>query len=176
MTQGQYSITNNHNMRMLSICSVAFVIIMTLVIGIGFVRSTNKAEAKAIERVLADDRTTDDDASSIAQIVQRMRSIDMTGCPKEFRKVYLDHINAWEQMAAVEQESIAWDNRYDSGGTWVEAILRGLMFDYGMFGEADAARNRVLEMKRNASANVYATYTVVQQIAIDHGAKALEGE
>ena len=134
--------------------ALALLILLIFLIGVGVWWSSKQSEARAIERVLAADRGTSQNASSVAEIVQRMRAIDMSGCPVDFRQAYLAHIDAWVEMAAVEDAAAQWKVNYDSRQAMVEAFMRGLVFDLGILRESDDARNRVLEMNRRASLDI----------------------
>ena len=88
----------------------------------------------AIERVLQADKGTSQ-ATSVAEVVSRMRAIDMTDCPNDFKAAYLAHIHAWESMAIVERKAIALKNESESTGAMVEAFIRGVLLD--PFGKAN---------------------------------------
>lgn len=130
-----------------------------------------KINVAAIERVLAEDSHTADNFTTVEDVVQRMRAIDISQCPTDFQQAYIAHIGAWEKMLLVEWEARQWKERYDSDDAMVEAFLRGLVFDFGIIGESEEARNRVLAMYQKASQDIQSTFSRVQQIAVGYGAR-----
>ena len=95
------------------------------------------SSVKNVERVLNEDAKTAAGANSIAEIVSRMRAIDLDGCPQDFTLAYISHIHAWESAILVEREAAAFKANFDSSATVMEAFIRGLALDVGMFGEAE---------------------------------------
>jgi hypothetical protein len=126
-------------------------------------------EARAIERVLAQDRTyaqQRNDAASrgaaasdaIAQYVARMKSLDFSGCPPEFREAYIRHANAWQGMQIqLASEPSGWD-------AFLTGFLKGLngQLDGGSF-QMEADRKKHLE-------KIQASWGEVEAIAARHGA------
>jgi hypothetical protein len=45
------------------------------------------------------------ESASISEVVTRMRAIDTSACPTDFRMAYLKHIHAWEEERKVELEA-----------------------------------------------------------------------
>lgn len=130
---------------------------VVILVGIAIFGGSDKS---AIESVLAQDARTTDGATSVAQIVQRMQSIDTSDCPADFREAYYRHAKAWEGLA----EQIA--SEPQSGGeAFLSGFLRGLQGDFtGGVGDMMDARNYW-------SHQIKTTFTEVEAIAIKHGAK-----
>jgi hypothetical protein len=127
--------------------------------------------AANIERVLKQDQRTTQNATSVATVVARMRAINLDGCPQDFRLAYIAHIHAWESLLVVEEEAKAFDANFNSGEAMIEAVLRGMVFDFGMLDEARAAQNRLRANYLKALTEIQQTYHRVEQIAVKHGAK-----
>ena len=127
--------------------------------------------ADAIHQVLRADSRTMAGADSVATVVVRMRRIDLSKCPAEFRTAYLGHIHAWELLAAFERDAIAFDTNFNSGGALFEAFVRGLMQDpFGKAREATAELNRLRASYQKATTEIRETYQRVERSAIAHGA------
>jgi len=130
----------------------------------------NNEHIANMERVFREDSTTSDGAQDVATVVARMRSISLDGCPQDFAAAYLTHIHAWEKCAAVEQEALMFNERYNSNGAMVEAFFRGIIFDFGMTSEANAAQAQLRDHYLAAMSNVQDTFHRVEDIALSHGA------
>jgi hypothetical protein len=117
-----------------------------------------------IERILAEDGKTTTGATSIAEVVARMRAIDLDGCPRDFSSAYFAHIHDWERFSDVERELAAFHQRYNSGGAMLESFLRGLIFDFGMVGEAAAAQQKLRTSDSSASGEERSSFQRVEQV------------
>lgn len=127
--------------------------------------------ATSIEKVLKQDSVTSDNATSIADVVKRMRAIDLSSCPNDFKAAYVEHIHAWESAASIESEVQMFSERYNSSSGLLESFLRGAMFDFGMVGEAGAAYDRLVAHQQQVSADIQRTFHDVENIAIKFGAQ-----
>jgi hypothetical protein len=125
---------------------------------------------KSIERVLAADKGTTAGATSVAQVVNRMRAIDTAGCPNDFRAAYLAHIHAWEMMADVEKDAIALKADSESGATLVESFIRGFLGDpFGKANEIQAAQTQLQRNYQAANQQIKSTFHRVEEVAVLHG-------
>jgi len=130
-----------------------------------------KERVHNIERVLAADKGTSTGVKRVSEIVARMRAISLTGCPTEFSSAYVTHIHAWEEMAEVERDAIAFDANFNSNGAMVEAFVRGLMLDpFGKVREGTAEQNRLRGNYQRASTKIRETFHRVEEIAVTYGA------
>jgi hypothetical protein len=133
--------------------------------------SSRSGPARNIERVLAEDRAVPTQATSIADVVVRMRSINTAGCPNEFKAAYLAHIHAWEAMAAVEQQVNAFKARNDSTGVMVESFIRGFLGDpLGKASEVAAEQSELARDYNAANRQIKATFDRLEEIAVANGA------
>jgi hypothetical protein len=124
-----------------------------------------------IVSVLEQDATTNAGAQTVAEVVARMRVIELTGCPNDFRAVYLAHIHAWESMADVEREAIAFKAESEAGAVIVESFIRGFLGDpFGKANEITAAQNQLQRNYQAASKQVRESFRRVEEIAVAHGA------
>lgn len=124
-----------------------------------------------IERVLQQDALTSRGAKTVAEVVSRLRGIDTTGCPNDFKAAFLTHIHAWENMADVEQEAIALKANSESGDAMAEAFIRGFLGDpFGKANEIVAAKNQLQRNYQVAYRQVKTTYQRVEEIAVANGA------
>ena len=96
---------------------------------------------KAIEEVLIKDQW--DGYKTIAEKYEYMSKINLTECPTDFRQKYMAHINAWGELAIVEHEANVFKESYDSWSAYLEAFLRGAIFDFGMPGEMNEAQKEL---------------------------------
>lgn len=130
------------------------------------------SDAPSIESVLQADSTTTTGATSVADVVNRMRAIDLSKCPKDFAAAYVAHIHAWELLADVEQQGRAYDANFNSGGAMVESFLRGFIGDpFGKTNESIAARNQLVTNYNSAQQQIKQTFQRVEELAVSHGAK-----
>jgi len=131
-----------------------------------------KAQIKtSIERVLQEDARAPRGAESVAEIVSRMRDIDTSGCPDDFRLAYMNHIHAWESMRQVESDAIAFKKAANSDGVAVEAFIRGMLGD--PLGEANKIEAVQTELQREyqaAHSEIKATFNRVEDIAVQNEA------
>jgi hypothetical protein len=136
------------------------------------ISASQKAQMKAaIERVLKQDTTTSTGARTVAEVVTRMRAISLVGCPEEFSRAYVTHIHAWEVMAGVERDAIAWKKDNEPAAVFVEAFIRGLLLDpLGKYNDLKAAENQLTQNARAAGQQVQDTFNRVEEIAVALGA------
>ena len=66
-------------------------------------------ELSAINAVYAVDATIPANSKSPAEVLDKMRSINLTGCPKDFVSAYNDYIDAWQSMADLSKKMYALD-------------------------------------------------------------------
>jgi len=125
----------------------------------------------AIERVLQQDRGTNTGASSVGEIVPRMRAIETSECPNDFRAAYLAHIHAWESMGQVEQQARAFKADREGAGDVVEGFIRGFLGDpMGKANEIQDAQNQLQRAYQSASQQVKQTFNQVEEMAVAYGA------
>lgn len=123
-----------------------------------------------IERVLQQDSVTTDGVSSVDEVVSRMRAIDLTGCPKEFREAYVSYIHAWEDLALVEREKLANQEEAESVDFLVQLLIRGFLGDpLGKVNEHFAARNELQRNQTAALRQIQLTRHRVEDVAIAYG-------
>ncbi len=129
------------------------------------------SDVTRIEAVLQQDVTVTVEAQSIEEAVARMRAIDLTGCPNDFKSAYVAHIHAWELMADVQREAAAHRADSESGSAMVEALIRGFMGDpFGKANEFATAENQLQRSYQTARQQIRATFQRVEELAVTHGA------
>jgi hypothetical protein len=129
------------------------------------------SDATRIESVLQQDVTTNSGTQSAADVVARMRAIDLTGCPNDFKSAYVAHIHAWELMADVQREAAAHRADSESGSAMVESLIRGFMGDpFGKANEIVTAENQLQRSYQTALQQIRATFQRVEELAVTHGA------
>lgn len=125
----------------------------------------------SIETVLREDARAPKGAISVAGIVERMRDIDLSRCPEDFRLAYLDHIHAWESMRDVERDAIAFRNEANSDGVMVESFIRGMLGDpLGKAKEIGAAQSELQREYQAARSEIRESFGRVEDIAVQNGA------
>lgn len=120
---------------------------------IGFVCLTSvgcNPEKTCIERVLQGDSQSSENADSVSEVVARMRAIDTSDCPADFRTAYLAHIHAWEEAEKVVQEA---RNLGKPDGFWEELKAASLK------NAGNAASQKISQ-----------TFQEVERVAVLHGA------
>ena len=129
-------------------------------------------EATEIEQVMKQDAVCNQGAKSVADVVSRMRAIDTSTCPNDFRAAYLAHLHAWDMMADVEQGAIALKNESESAGMMVESLIRGFLGDpFGKASEVMDAQGQLQKKYKEAAEQVKMTFHRVEEIAVAHGAR-----
>ena len=131
--------------------------------------SSSEEDKEAIESVLEQDRLAGVETSSAVEYVIKQSRISLSDCPDDFKKAYIRHMNAWREMAAVEQEVEQWKQMYDSTGAYIESFLRGLVFDFSMTGESKVAAERILTHDSQARKEMRDSFAEVLSVAIDYG-------
>lgn len=127
--------------------------------------------AAQIESVLQQDAAASAAAKTVIEVVSRMRAIDLTGCPNDFKSAYLAHIHAWELMVDVEREAAAFKADSESGAALVESFIRGFLGDpFGKVNEISAAQNQLQKNFQTASQQVRDSFHRVEELAVSHGA------
>ncbi len=124
---------------------------------------------EAIVYVLEQDKRAEQGASSVAEYVRNQGSISLLNCPSDFTMAYRRHQAAWEDMEAVEEEAKYFQKRYNSGGAFLEAFLRGMILDFSMVGDADEAGKRVRNHYQTANKAIKDTFHEVLNIAESYG-------
>ena len=152
----------------LALCAVAAAVILWLT---NWNVRPHDDYAKQIERVLKEDSACSKGAQTTGEVVARMRRIDTSGCPKDFRTAYLSHIHAWELMADIEQQAVTLKAESESVATFVESFIRGFLGDpLGKANEIGEVQGQLARDCRSASMQVRLTYQRVEEIAVSHGA------
>lgn len=125
-----------------------------------------------IERVLREDVAANAGATSVGQVASRMRAINTTGCPRDFAAAYLTHVHAWETMAEVEREIIAFHAHSQSGEVMAEAFIRGFLGDpFGKVSELAALHGDIGRRAHGAQQQIRVTFQDVERVAVNHGAR-----
>ncbi len=130
------------------------------------------AHKDAVQQVLRADSRSTTNVSSVSAVVIRMRRIDLSKCPNDFKAAYMEHIHAWELLADVERDAIAFDRDFNSGGAMFEAFVRGLMLDpFGKAREATAEQNRLKANYQMATTEIRETFQRVERSGTTYGAQ-----
>ena len=131
-----------------------------------------KEQIKAnIERVLQQDAKASEGSETVAKLVARMRAIDTSDCPNEFRLAYLAHIHSWEMMEDVQRDASRLKEEANSDGVLVEAFIRGLLGDpLGKANEIKAAQTQLQRSYQVAHTEIRKTFHHVEEIAIQYDA------
>jgi len=133
--------------------------------------SEEESYRRNIERVLAADKKTNENATSVSSVVAAMRKIDTSGCPNDFRSAFLAHIHAWENLGEVETAALRFKSTNESGEVMAESFIRGLLGDpLGKTTEIMQAQNQLQAAAQRASQEIKSTYRRVEEIAVLHGA------
>ena len=140
----------------------------------GATEITSRQQAKmraAIERVLEQDKGTSAGSTTVAQIVARIRAIDTSECPNDFRAAYLAHIHAWESMGEVEGRARAFKADREGAGDLVEGFIRGFLGDpWGKANEIQNVQSQLQIDYQSARQQVKQTFNRVEEMAVAYGA------
>lgn len=80
-------------------------------------------EQMAIESVYNLDSKICKESRSITEIVAKLQSIRLTGCPPSFSITYTENIRAWEKFAVIEKKM--YDSNMQNATKDIEAFLDG---------------------------------------------------
>lgn len=132
-------------------------------------RSTTPAGA--IERVLEADRNANSMLDRHSEIAGEMRSIDLEGCPEDFRDAYLRHVEAWERSAGVYVEADDWVEKYAPGRATADDALYTTNLPEGVTPEGEARRRAIQLSRANCQEAIESTFEAVERVAARHGAR-----
>ena len=155
-------------MKFLAIAVFVFIIVF-LAFEMGLLPSKYKSsfssDAKANEAVLRQDDTTTDNLpenprEAMVLVVKRMRAIDTSKCPNNFRAAYERHIQAWEG---------ARDQILSEPDGILESLFVG--FINGLSGDFSGGAVDMANAREYWSFQIKSTFNEVLAIAIEYGAK-----
>jgi len=178
----------NQNKRRLMYTVSGLCILVVAIIGISvFLWHASSREHRQqiianIERVIAYDKslsdatkdTEEDMLGTVRSYVMALRRIDFSGCPDDFRQAYLKHIHAWDKMIPALEQTQLHKMESESIGAFIEGLIRGLVFDFGMLEEDKQARNAIIERIQSAQEAVQNTWHKVEEIAVHYGAQVVK--
>lgn len=161
--------------------TLVFIIAVVILVagGLLIAHNINKARYKqAIETVLEQDkkaaRGVERSASTLWVIPQRMRNIDLSECPEDFRTAYRKHIEAWDKTVPLcrrIEDFSGWGNK-------LKAFLAGLAA--GLTGRHELVASNFLEnLSENESIKqearkiedeIKTTWITVVEVANSYGA------
>jgi len=127
--------------------------------------------AIAINKVLQQDTRTSsgNDGNHYYKLTSaKMRMIDLSACPPDFRQAYLSHIHAWENAAKIEEAIAEYGTR--ASGAMIGGALSSF-FDsketpFSDYIEEGESLNR---LGQRASASIKSTFQKVESIAGYYG-------
>ncbi|MCA9092494.1 MAG: hypothetical protein KDA68_03330 [Planctomycetaceae bacterium] len=133
-----------------------------------------QVQAASISRVLAEDRQQSAEAQNFEEIPQKMRRIDLSGCPNEFKAAYLAHIHAWEAAVQVLIEAKQFQKQSNSSDAFVESMLRSFMGDpFGKIHEVMQTNQELQRRYQTAHEGIQTSYHRVEELAVLFGAQLL---
>ena len=135
----------------------------------GYSCYSNAQIKKAMVYVLEQDKRAHDGVSTVKDYVRNQSSISLLNCPSDFTMAYRRHQAAWQDMESVEEENKYFQKRYNSGGAFLEAFLRGMIFDFSMVGDSDEAAKRLRDHYQKANKAIKDTFHEVLNIAESYG-------
>ncbi len=112
-------------------------------------------EQMAIKSVYALDAKICNNSRSAAEVVAKLQSIRLTGCPAPFADAYAENIKAWEKMAAVEKKM--YDSNMQKATDDMEKFMKGY---------SDDPNKSIVELKKQwpaMSAEIDAANAAIQK-------------
>lgn len=140
-------------------------IVLVVVCFLVFKAGIFSSDARAIEAVFKEDATTQfdlpqDNRQAVQLIVARMRAIDTSDCPGDFRAAYERHIHAWEGMR---------DQILSEPNEFLDSLLTG--FIHGLSGDLTGGMADMAAAENYWLLQIRETWNEVRAIAIQHDAK-----
>ena len=144
-------------------CAIGVILGITLI----FLAVTARMNKKAIEEVLTQDQWHG--YKTIKEKYEYMSRIKLTKCPVDFRKKYIAHVKAWGELALVESDAQIFRDNYTSWSAYLEAFVRGMLFDTGFIGEAKTAQAKLKDHYFRTLGIVKDTWHDVLTCATEYG-------
>jgi hypothetical protein len=106
--------------------------------------------------------------SDLGVMCARMRDIDLSSCPRDFKLAYLDHIHAWEDMARIQQAFIKLREQSDLAivAGMVATLTEAKASPFSDYLEAEAELDR---LGRQADEEITETWQVLERLTISYG-------
>jgi len=152
-----------------AIIILAIVVIVVVILFQSSRGPRNEQAAAAIEKAIAADASAYADVTSVAEVVEHMKAINLSDCPDDFADAYRAHIAAWESMAQLESDALAWGEAYGISNELTATFLRNDVYDFDSVGEASSERDRLADMNQQIVDEVISTYEQVEKIARSYG-------
>ena len=149
------------------IAVAVFVVVITLSRGLG--APSDAQAAAAIKKVIAADSSAYADVTSVAEVLENMKAIDLSECPDDFADAYRAHIAAWEAMAQLEKDALVWGEAYGISGELTSTFMRNDVYDFDSVGEASPERDRLADENQRITKDVISTFKQVEKIARSYG-------
>ncbi len=132
-----------------------------------------QAYSRAITELLQEDARNSRTSTDYTQIASGMRRLDLSQCPRDFAVAYVDHIHDWEKAAEIQKlrKELLSDDNVNS-----TIIAEGLRDIFGSEHDAHPIESAVDAEKQlkaagvDASAQITASFNVVERLAIAYGA------
>jgi|GEM_PF-3105091 len=136
------------------------------------VEETTANYAPAITTVLQQDAALAPAANGDASIIaEGMRQIDLSGCPGDFSRAYVEHLHEWEKAAEI-QKLLAMvrsdDNVY--GAMIATGLQKLFKSDANALVDALEQERALVQALLEARQQIKATFNVVENIAAGYGA------
>lgn len=119
-----------------------------------------------IEIVLRAQQMAIQEQSAVA-IVAKLRAIDVTNCPADFRVAFVEYLHAWDRVDAVEQKCVKVCAEYESD-------YFGKMLLPVLFGNMDLVNKEFADLEKEHQAAKFAVTSIFEKVelaAVAHGAK-----
>lgn len=124
----------------------------------------------SIQIVMAEHQNTLSNPNSIAEVAARLRAIDLSGCPADFRSAFLPYIQAWERMALVEARANQLQSFENFAARMVESFVRGAVGDpFGTSAEVSQEFRELDQAYHIGIQQVFSTYHNVENVAARYG-------
>ena len=153
---------------------IAAVVIGIITLGVFFATS-NARYKQPIESVLQQDKLipqsvkSDSAVVTVSATVQRMRGIDLSECPEDFRVAYQKHTEAWAKAVPVLRQA----EELNGFGNFLKSFIIGLIGGYtgqfhlvaGNILENAYASDELKQEAQKVDAEIKSTYSHVLQLA-----------
>ena len=136
--------------------------------------NTIRVQREAIVRVLDETEELDkkiensSDIEFVIQILEKLNSISLEGCPPKFTSAYLKFIVACRKIAYWKKDLDAYNERWNSFGKLAECFVRGMVLDFSPITELNQEAEQLKSKIESIDNEISTTFSECLSIAAEY--------